>query len=163
MLPCPDSLHRVVEERVAVLVAVVAVSLLAGLIVRARESRIERRGFVPSATGHGDGPGACRVLLPDLPPGSAGAVVVLGTRACATCARTHALLVGAADAAGGRVAVRYLLIEDRLDLASDLDIRSAPTVLLTDPRGVVTRRHEGGLDAAGARTAVTELAAETAA
>lgn len=142
------------EDRLIVLVAALVVATVVGLLARDREARAQRRGFVPAA-----GPSAPVV---DVAVGGLGAVVVVGTRACATCARTHALLAREAAATDGAVVASHVLVEDRPDLAAALDIRTAPTVLLTDARGAVVGRHEGGLDATGARAAVASLAGERA-
>ncbi len=138
-------------ERLIVLVVVLAISAGVGLVARWQDGRVRRRGFAPVEAA------ASSPRIIDVASGAFGAVVVLGTRACITCARTYAVLRDEASAAGGEVQIEHLLLEDRPDLVEALGVRTAPTVVLLDPAGRVVGRHNGGLDEAGARGAVATL------
>ncbi len=147
------SVRHGVAERAGVLLLVVVVATLLGLLARWRDRRVERRGF--------ERPGEADAPL-DVPVGASGAVVVLGTTACAACARTLALVRRQAERTDGAVVVSHLLVDDVPRLVDQLGVRTAPTVILLDPSRTVVGRHDGGLDPAGAERAVASLACHTA-
>ncbi len=132
-----------------VLLVVLAVAAVLGLLSRWCDRRVERRGFETSS-------GAGSSL--DVPVGPQGAVVVIGTAACATCARTLSLLQRHAGRTNGAVVASYLRVEDEPGLAEELGVRTAPTVILLGPSRTIVGRHDGGLDTAGAERAVSALA-----
>jgi thiol-disulfide isomerase/thioredoxin len=129
--------------RVAIIVAVLALTALAYRWWISREGRV-RRVEVPGA------------LTPEIlgaPRGQYATFVQFSTPMCAKCPGTRALLL---EVASERPHVAHVDIDaaDRLDLARELGIMRTPTTLVLDSDGVVVARMDGAMTAAQAREAL---------
>lgn len=147
------------QQRLLVLLVVLAVVLVAGAVWRRHEHRRRRHAFDAPAPG----PEADLLVPPGSPAppglGAAGAtatLVVVGTRGCSDCARTLAALrSGLAD--DDNVALHHVLAEQAPDLVERFAVRTAPTVLLADGGGRVRGVHPGAVDADVAVAALQAL------